>query len=35
MFVPFKAHFLYNGVTCFGEEIIRRLADGDFNSKEW
>jgi hypothetical protein len=31
MFVPQKAHFLYNRVTCFGEEIIKRLADGDFN----
>jgi hypothetical protein len=33
MFVPFKNHFLYNGVTRFGEEIIKTLADGDCNSK--
>jgi hypothetical protein len=32
-FVPFKDYFLYNRVMCFGEEITKSLADGDFNSK--
>jgi hypothetical protein len=31
MSVPFKDHFLYNRVMCFGDEITKTVAGGDFN----